>query len=598
MSQVAAVGSAEARGVVRSKGLADVQVLRWAVAAPWSVATVGLSIALGSPQWSVNDDAVMAAMASGGYTGSPESVLVFVNRLLGGVLAGLYTVLPSVPWYAVAVVGTLWLSFLALAGLCSNRLQIAMWFAVATLPLVMGTLRPSFTTSAVVAAASGLALVVTAMRSEGQRLSLVVGLVLVGLGALWRFEAAVLAFVFSAPLIAAQLDRSEKWTGWRLWGLRWAPGLAALVVLLVGYALDHTCLFMSDCSGWKGFFEYNTVRAFNEDPRGFALPTFAGLWGWTPAALALFTTYAYPDHAIFGLDAMRTAYETIPGLLRLNGPTVSDHLVNTAGSFRGFGLYLGSLAVAWVAGVLLAARRRHVVFWGSVLVAIWFAAVAMVAMKRLPAPLMVACVFALGVLVFALLSLSPWAPAPPRLLRLGAVGLVSLSCVLAVIPLLMDGGSQVSSLVAANRSTRASEDELVRKYDRLTQGRPAFSTAYFPGCSQSPFFPGPFEVGERPQRGPLASGWPVFSPAFEGRKQALGIGDVYQDLWDGAGQGFGSEGLLFVGTEDQARNTAEVMDFQLGYSPRLTPVPIGRLCGDSAHPSATDVLVWSFAKSQ
>ena len=55
--------------------------------------------------FSSNDDSLLRAIASGVYTGKPESHLIYIMFPLGCVFKGLYSILPSVEWYGIFMVG-------------------------------------------------------------------------------------------------------------------------------------------------------------------------------------------------------------------------------------------------------------------------------------------------------------------------------------------------------------------------------------------------------------------------------------------------------------------------------------------------------------
>ena len=52
----------------------------------------------------VNDDIAMMAFSNGDFTGTPESQLVFIGILVGGLLKLLYTLNSALPWYALVLV--------------------------------------------------------------------------------------------------------------------------------------------------------------------------------------------------------------------------------------------------------------------------------------------------------------------------------------------------------------------------------------------------------------------------------------------------------------------------------------------------------------
>ena len=53
-------------------------------------------------QFEENDDVVMAMIANGTYSGSPDCHLVYINVIYGAVLAFLYGITKAVEWYTLA----------------------------------------------------------------------------------------------------------------------------------------------------------------------------------------------------------------------------------------------------------------------------------------------------------------------------------------------------------------------------------------------------------------------------------------------------------------------------------------------------------------
>jgi len=559
------------------------------------VVVTSACVVLGSPQWMVNDDAVMAAMSSGSYTGSPETLLVYVSRILGSLLALLYGVAPGLPWYALALLATLGLALVALSSLARTWSALLAWGAISLPILTLATLRPSFTTVAVVSASSGAVIFIQGLKSGNSRSLLSVGGLLIVVGVLWRVEAGMLALLIAVPaLLILHWELS-----WSLLRRRLLPiGLLAGVIAGCIW-FSHSCVALSECPAWTDYAHWNGLReAFNEDPRAYALPPFIGVWGWTPGALSLFLSYAYPDNAIFGSGALEKAFDTVPGMLRMDGSSMGAHVSAQVQTLMRFWPYLlVVLGIAMFGWRRAAARRRLTViviaFMG------WFFVIfTSVALLRLTEPLILGLVFELGIVVLGIGLLSDSRERQDLDLKERLTGVVVIvSAGVSLAYLLGLGGTSIARWVGINQAQTAASAQVSARYESIAGDSRAFSTATFPGCVGAPFLAGPFDAVDRRVKGPLASGWPVFSPAFEQRKRTLGLGDIYADIWAGAQHaGFGGDGVLFVGTEQQAQDTVGVMSFQLGYSPPLSFASLGDLCGSAAAPDS-HIQVWRFFKT-
>ena len=71
------------------------------VALVCSVVAAVVSWFLAPPMFCLNDDSKMQLILSGGSTGSPSGHAVFINIVLGELIAGLFRVVPSIPWWFV-----------------------------------------------------------------------------------------------------------------------------------------------------------------------------------------------------------------------------------------------------------------------------------------------------------------------------------------------------------------------------------------------------------------------------------------------------------------------------------------------------------------
>jgi hypothetical protein len=218
-----------------------------------------------------NDDAFMMRLVSGAVTGSPTASLVYSHRLLGGALAGLFTLAPSVNWYGLYLLGAFCAAVSAIAfalleglgwvrGLCA---LVAAWLLV----WLDVAYRAQFTLVAVWlgVAASVLTARLMARKERASPLALVVIVALAGLAALVRFKGAILGVGIASPLLLITFASTRR--------LR--PALALVGALAVGQGLwlADGMLLKSDAT-WARYLEDNAARAalVDSEERGRLLP--------------------------------------------------------------------------------------------------------------------------------------------------------------------------------------------------------------------------------------------------------------------------------------------------------------------------------------
>lgn len=172
-----------------------------------------------------NDDSIMEALASGAYSGTPLSLLVFQNYYYGAFLAGLYGFAPNVPWYPLLLLIYLCLvmSVLCMAVLryLGARAYIEGILAALIAAICLcAMLQIQFTVVAGILAGTGLWLVVS---SEKRPLSFL-GMGLFFVGCLLRFEAAGLVGLCLTPFLLKTLFHQRQYI----------PRLAVLLVVCLG----------------------------------------------------------------------------------------------------------------------------------------------------------------------------------------------------------------------------------------------------------------------------------------------------------------------------------------------------------------------------
>lgn len=203
-----------------------------------------------------NDDVMMAMIANGSYSGTPDCHLVYINVIYGWVLMLLYSMTRAIEWYTLsfAVLHILSMSVLSYCILTTpNRAtwEKVLWLLILYVLWARIIVALQFTTTAGLTALAGCVLLLR--ESKKARWT---GVLFVIVAALIRFMAAGLVGVLMAPIIIYT------------YRLEWRKYIAIVVMLTAVVACRYTNgkIYDSDPE-WKYYREYNKLRAqVNDDP--------------------------------------------------------------------------------------------------------------------------------------------------------------------------------------------------------------------------------------------------------------------------------------------------------------------------------------------
>lgn len=340
-----------------------------------------LSLLFGSVRFFANDDVAMAALASGGYSGSPSARLVYVGYLPGLVLAAAYRALPSVPWYvllldvaAVTALSTVsWLLWR-----CRERITPAQVVVLGTTLFTWASLllmTPTFTIAAFALATASLCILAAApLLGSAAPTAAVAGGLLLGAAAALRWDSLLGAFAVGAPLaIAAAVAAGRRFT------VRFTC-TAALTVAVV-MASNAVAAAPTAWSRYQAFTSaredvHLTVRlqAVLDHPADPDVLRMLEANDWSINDARLFTSWIIDDPAVYSTDRLErldevsradrfaptwsTAWrEVVAGrgalvLLVLAAATIAALRGRRAG-------LLATTQVAWTAAVALLLSREH-----------------------------------------------------------------------------------------------------------------------------------------------------------------------------------------------------------------------------------------------
>lgn len=537
---------------------------------------------IGTPYWLTNDDATMSQLASGEFSGRPTGQLIFVSTLLGEPLALLYTLIPALDWYAWGLVVSVSAAFAALSTVLRPRLALS-WAVFAATIMIWTTLRPNFTVTAIAVASVGVLLSSNAMRSGRFSIG---GLILFALGIAWRADAGVLSVLISIPLLVPAIQAI------RLQSRRWpsiAMASALPVTVLVMSRVHSWCLSGRDCQAWQDFSAYNAIRGtFHTAPRGDALSASGDVSGvWSDAATTLFLNFAYPDDTLFDLSNLQQVNTANPYYLQVQGGGLLSHMQYVFTQLSPLLLILlAGLLLFSVPQVLVAMNRKRFIIQIGAVLAAFLIVVTAVSLIRLP----FAVAFGSTIATAASLVVSTQWVSVKRYVRpysLAAVTAMLLGSA-CLIAWLVSGPTNVRILQSQAESL-VSEGEDFRTRLALAAG----DTVVFGQGNLADYISRTPFAWRDPSGEPhvLLSGWPVFSPAYQDRKSAMGVSDIYGSLMPDPERA--QQPILFAGSATNALTTARILTDRMIGDAVIEASPVAPLTS-SQNEFVGEVFLWRF----
>ncbi len=247
-----------------------------------------------------NDDVMMAMIANGSYSGTPDFHLVYINVIYGWFLTLLYGLTTAVEWYTVsfAVLHILSMSVVSYCILTTaNRAwwEKILWLIALYVLWARIIVDLQFTTTAGLVCLAGCMLLLR--ESPKARWS---GVVMVIIAALIRFFAAGLVGLLMAPIIVFT------------YRLRWRKYIAVVVMLtaVVGCRIANQQVYDREPE-WKYYRAYNQLRAqLNDNPNAYRLASSRLPEGIDPVDYRLLLRFI-PDGEQIDLQAIRQLSATV-----------------------------------------------------------------------------------------------------------------------------------------------------------------------------------------------------------------------------------------------------------------------------------------------
>jgi hypothetical protein len=481
-----------------------------------------------------NDDVVMAAIASGEFTGTPDVHLVFMGAVPAFLLAVTYRIAPDVAWYGLFLLACQCCCIaVVLVSAWSRTVRFATWqlfaFTLTMLAFVPGfMLRVSFTVTAMLLGLAALVFWTYAGEVRGRPATVLAtgGCGSLALAASVRSDSLLAIVVVFSPLLLVLVSRAGV--------QRPAIVAAATVVLLgAGAVVDHLAY---SSPGWRAFAEFNDVRgelhgsarfgAGVSDPNADAIVSALAENGWTDRDIYLFGSWFYDDPGTFSTEKLERIRDAAFGTG--TRPKVAEAFRTVTETHRPL---VAVVAISALAAAIGGSRRRWL-FLGAQNVVALAVFVAVAWRERFPDRIAFPLFFALAVVNTLSIRLFPGpAHATTRdARRLRAIAAAAAVVAAVVTFAALDDLRHYRPADASRWSFglhTALGDETAALAALDPAGRFVYTGADITIEGANPIAaPGPFDSDQL-----LVLGWPTFSPAHEVRKQRMGIGaDVMSAL--------------------------------------------------------------------
>jgi hypothetical protein len=489
-----------------------------------SVVSIGFFAVVFQPLLAGTDDAAIAAMASGDYTGHPNPHLVFVNSIIGWALVGAYRLIPHAPWYTLMLYALQVVTWaIVVLALLHRRVPTAvrvLTIAVAVWLLPYMALGPGFTATSIVGATAGILLFAMAASrrdSLGIAGAICAG-VLVGVASLVRLNGSrgvLLAFIPVGIAIAVR-------AGWR----RSLAAAAALLFVMGAGVLANRATY-SARDGWADYMHLNAARGtLHSTPRLVPYPglkkTLAKI-GWSRSDYTVFANWVYADPHQYQTKDVEALARAAP---HSSWHLTNDEIINGVVDWPYTLLFA---ATAGLAFLTFALARRRAAIAVTVVAGVWFFAVLVYTEEyyRLPERVLVPMLGSAALLIALLPSfLPPSTPVEPRrdaaaerwrrVSRVGAIGVAVVFGLVGVNHARVLADRAQHSVSLGNQRIAA-----LKKFD------PNGVFVIAPSDTLSTELYDPLAAHGLFDARIIGLGWMNQSPAFMNRLSQLGISNFY-----------------------------------------------------------------------
>ena len=212
-----------------------------------------------------NDDTMMLLESSGMLTGTPSAFLINTNIIIGYILSALYGFVPSLPWYTLNLIFTLFLVcvlfyyvLLEKAGIKYGTYLFLVFMALSGFVFMFNL---QFTIVSILAVSVGFSVLLYEffIKETAGRIVVALAAFLIIWGSFIRFNSMPLGiFISTSVFVLSYLLKINK-VNYNKFVLK-AALILGILVLSFGFRAFHLDVYESSAS-WKGFHLANRVKA-------------------------------------------------------------------------------------------------------------------------------------------------------------------------------------------------------------------------------------------------------------------------------------------------------------------------------------------------
>lgn len=464
--------------------------------------TVVMVAQLLQPHFGSNDDTMMKLTANGYLYGEPAPQLVYTSTAIGAVLAGLYRLAPSIPWYGGYLYSAHAAAFTALLYLIMVRRfgwRGSVGFGGFVFAFVLPALiHLQFTSASMLLGSAAILLHLLTDHRRSVAVSIWAG-VLIGVSGLIRLEGLVAIVLVALPVVmlrfmAIPLRRHA------------VVALSIVAVLGVGFAADA---YNYRDPAWSEYLAFNSARSAIIDRPGSAGnvgPEFLEELGMSRNDVDMLGSWFFLDPDVYSLDNVEALART-PSWRR--NPLVAFRNAVVAVPWQ-----LGFAGALLVASLLSATRIERFAVSGVTALGTVLAGYLGVFVK-LPERVLLPLVAFVGICLLLIPERFP-AGARPRYRRTVSLLLVLSSGIMIASGLVMAAQEATSSRNATAYPLRVFETLAART-----------DLVFFNWANTLPWTGLPIGSEDLPSAAIVNLGWPARSPLHQNALEGLGIGDPY-----------------------------------------------------------------------
>lgn len=229
---------------------------------------LGVFLCFFTPYYETNDDIFMSHFVDGSMA-VRQSRLMYINVIIGALLKGLYTLLPSVPWYALLQYAMIFAGFTAMTWVLLRRWEripaIVLSIAMISFFGLDAYIRLQYTKTTAAAAVFGVMLMVHALSEAkgtgARRACMLLGTMLALLGGLYRAKqflacGAVVCWMLLDDLAALLKNGADTKAKLRAF----CETLKPFVLLLLLFGIFRAADSFAYSGEWRSYLDYNDAR--------------------------------------------------------------------------------------------------------------------------------------------------------------------------------------------------------------------------------------------------------------------------------------------------------------------------------------------------